>query len=51
VLVFFLFCQVIYALNTRNDEHEAVVAAAKQLHEEQLNKIYAETQTKIEQYR
>jgi Family with sequence similarity 184, A and B len=43
--------KVIYALNTKNDEHEATITAAKQLHEEMLNKVYAETKQKIEQYR
>jgi len=45
------FMQVIYALNTKNDEHETAAAYAEQLHEDQLSKVYAEMQMKIEQYR
>jgi len=46
-----IFLQVIYALNTKNDESETVAAHAEQLHEEQLNKVYEEMQMKIEHYR
>jgi len=45
------FVQVIYALNTKNDENEAVTAHTEQLHEEQLSKVYEEMQMKIEHYR
>ena len=43
--------QVIYGLNTKNDEAERVAAHAERLHEEQLNKVYEEMQMKIEHYR
>jgi len=43
--------QVIYGLNTRNDEAERVAAHAEQLHEEQLKKVYEEMKMKIEHYR
>jgi len=43
--------QVIYGLNTKNDEAERVAAHAEQLHEERLNKVYEEMQLKIEHYR
>jgi len=46
-----IFVQVIYGLNTKNDEHEAVAARAELLHEEQLNMVREEMQTKIECYR
>ncbi|XP_064602582.1 protein FAM184A-like [Liolophura sinensis] len=43
--------KVIYALNTKNDEHEAVVAALKEHHEEQMQQLLAETKDKIELYK
>lgn len=46
-----LVLQVIYALNTKNDEHEAVVAALKEHHEDQMQQLLAETKDKIELYK
>jgi len=43
--------QVIYSLNTKNEENETAVAQAELLHTEQLNKVHAEMQVKIEHYR
>ncbi|XP_074643406.1 protein FAM184A-like [Tubulanus polymorphus] len=43
--------KVIYALNTKNDEHEAIIQNIKEQNEEQIQKILAETKTKLEQYR
>ncbi|XP_053314907.1 protein FAM184A isoform X2 [Spea bombifrons] len=43
--------KVIYALNTRNDEHESGIQAIKEAHEEEIQKILAETREKILQYK
>ncbi|XP_075718525.1 protein FAM184A isoform X3 [Rhinoderma darwinii] len=43
--------QVIYALNTRNDEHESGIQAIKEAHEEEVQQILAETREKILQYK
>lgn len=43
--------KVIYALNTRNDEHESGVQAIKEAHEEEIQQILAETRDKILQYK
>ncbi|XP_077145659.1 protein FAM184A isoform X3 [Ranitomeya variabilis] len=43
--------KVIYALNTRNDEHESGVQAIKEAHEEEIQQILAETREKILQYK
>ncbi|KAG9493424.1 protein FAM184A isoform X3 [Eleutherodactylus coqui] len=43
--------KVIYALNTRNDEHESGVQAIKEAHEEEIQQILAETREKIMQYK
>lgn len=40
-------CQVIYALNTKNDEHEAAIATLKEAHEEEVQQILSETREKI----
>ena len=45
------FFQVIYALNTKNDEHDAIVQNLKEQHEEQTAQLLAETKTKLETYR
>ncbi|RXN01509.1 Protein FAM184A [Acipenser ruthenus] len=42
---------VIYALNTKNDEHEAAVQILKEAHEEELQQILSETREKILQYK
>ncbi|NXP49900.1 F184A protein, partial [Heliornis fulica] len=42
---------VIYALNTKNDEHEAAIQALKDAHEEEIQQILAETREKILQYK
>jgi len=46
-----MFLQVVYALNTKNDENETTAAHVEQLHEKQINKVYEEMQMKLEQYR
>ncbi|XP_051469969.1 protein FAM184A isoform X6 [Apus apus] len=43
--------KVIYALNTKNDEHEAAIQALKDAHEEEIQQILAETRDKILQYK
>ncbi|XP_064364994.1 protein FAM184A isoform X2 [Dromaius novaehollandiae] len=43
--------RVIYALNTKNDEHEAAIQALKDAHEEEIQQILAETREKILQYK
>ncbi|XP_061846002.1 protein FAM184A [Colius striatus] len=43
--------KVIYALNTKNDEHEATIQALKDAHEEEIQQILAETREKILQYK
>ncbi|KAM4693996.1 protein FAM184A [Discoglossus pictus] len=43
--------KVIYALNTRNDEHESGIQAIKEAHEEEVQQILAETREKILQYK
>uniref|UniRef100_A0A674HYQ8 Family with sequence similarity 184 member A n=1 Tax=Terrapene triunguis TaxID=2587831 RepID=A0A674HYQ8_9SAUR len=42
---------VIYALNTKNDEHEAAIQALKDAHEEEIQQILAETREKLLQYK
>lgn len=42
---------MIYALNTKNDEHEAAMEALKDAHEEEMQQMLAETAAKIQQYR
>ncbi|CAK8681087.1 unnamed protein product [Clavelina lepadiformis] len=43
--------KVIYALNTKNDEHEAAMSALKDAHEEEMQQMLTETAAKIQQYR
>ncbi|XP_058880493.1 protein FAM184A-like isoform X2 [Acipenser ruthenus] len=43
--------KVIYALNTKNDEHEAAIQILKEAHEEELQQILSETREKILQYK
>nr|XP_012377649.2 protein FAM184A isoform X6 [Dasypus novemcinctus] len=43
--------KVIYALNTKNDEHESAIQAFKDAHEEEIQQILAETREKILQYK
>uniref|UniRef100_A0A8B9KRC5 Family with sequence similarity 184 member A n=1 Tax=Astyanax mexicanus TaxID=7994 RepID=A0A8B9KRC5_ASTMX len=43
--------QVIYALNTKNDEHEAAIQTLKEAHEEEVQQILSETREKIMQYK
>uniref|UniRef100_A0A7N8XVP9 Family with sequence similarity 184 member Ab n=1 Tax=Mastacembelus armatus TaxID=205130 RepID=A0A7N8XVP9_9TELE len=43
--------KVIYALNTKNDEHEAAIATLKEAHEEEVQQILSETREKILQYK
>uniref|UniRef100_A0A8C8JI40 Protein FAM184A/B N-terminal domain-containing protein n=1 Tax=Oncorhynchus tshawytscha TaxID=74940 RepID=A0A8C8JI40_ONCTS len=42
---------VIYALNTKNDEHEAAIQILKEAHEEEVQQILSETREKIMQYK
>ncbi|KAM6136080.1 protein FAM184B [Phoenicopterus ruber ruber] len=39
--------KVIYALNTKNDEHEASIQALREAHEEEIQHIFAETRETI----
>ncbi|XP_041368165.1 protein FAM184A-like [Gigantopelta aegis] len=43
--------KVIYALNTKNDEHEAVLQSVKEQHETEMHQLLAETKEKVELYR
>ncbi|KAH0616286.1 hypothetical protein JD844_027297 [Phrynosoma platyrhinos] len=43
--------QVIYALNTKNDEHEASIQALKDAHQEEIQHILAETRETVLQYK
>ncbi|XP_034627870.1 protein FAM184B isoform X4 [Trachemys scripta elegans] len=43
--------KVIYALNTKNDEHEASIQALKEAHQEEIQRILAETRETILQYK
>ncbi|XP_034017733.1 protein FAM184A isoform X2 [Thalassophryne amazonica] len=43
--------KVIYALNTKNDEHEAAITTLKEAHEEEVQQILSETREKILQYK
>ena len=43
--------QVIYALNTKNDENEAIVASINEQHEERIRQLLAETKDKVDYYR
>lgn len=43
--------KVIYALNTKNDEHEAIVQQLKEQHEEELQQVLKETKEKITAYK
>ncbi|KAM6965223.1 protein FAM184A [Aplochiton taeniatus] len=43
--------KVIYALNTKNDEHEAAILTLKEAHEEEVQQILSETREKILQYK
>lgn len=45
---FLKILQVIYALNTKNDENETLVASTREHHEEQTNQIFQELKLKIE---
>lgn len=43
--------QVIYALNTKNDENEAVLQALRDQHEEEKQQLLADMQSKIQQFK
>ncbi|XP_048584473.1 protein FAM184A isoform X2 [Nematostella vectensis] len=43
--------KVIYALNTKNDEHESVLDTLKKSHEEEMQQLIAETKNKIEYFK
>ncbi|XP_046548334.1 protein FAM184A-like isoform X2 [Haliotis rubra] len=43
--------KVIYALNTKNDEHEAVLQSIKEQHESELQQLLSETKEKVELYK
>ncbi|XP_043818324.1 protein FAM184A isoform X4 [Dromiciops gliroides] len=43
--------KVIYALNTKNDEHESSLQALRDAHEEEIQQILGETREKILQYK
>ena len=48
---FIIEFQVIYALNTKNDEHEAIVQSLKDQHEEEMQQLLMETKEKIAVYK
>jgi len=41
--------KVVYALNTRNDEHENVISLLKEKHEEEIQKLLATSASKLKQ--
>ncbi|GAA6101926.1 protein FAM184A isoform X2 [Tachysurus ichikawai] len=43
--------KVIYALNTKNDEHEEAIRSLKDTHDDELEHVLSETREKILQYR
>ncbi|XP_049319965.1 protein FAM184A isoform X1 [Astyanax mexicanus] len=43
--------KVIYALNTKNDEHEEAIQSLKEAHEDEVQHILSETRDKILQYK
>ena len=43
--------QVIYALNTKNDENEAVLQALRDQHEEEKQQLLADMQAKIQHFK
>ncbi|XP_046334607.2 protein FAM184A-like isoform X1 [Haliotis rufescens] len=43
--------KVIYALNTKNDEHDAVLQSIKEQHESELQQLLSETKEKVELYK
>uniref|UniRef100_A0A8B9K8E2 Zgc:85722 n=1 Tax=Astyanax mexicanus TaxID=7994 RepID=A0A8B9K8E2_ASTMX len=43
--------RVIYALNTKNDEHEEAIQSLKEAHEDEVQHILSETRDKILQYK
>ncbi|XP_072921042.1 protein FAM184B-like isoform X1 [Hemitrygon akajei] len=43
--------KVIYSLNTKSDEHEVSLQALKEVHQEEIQHILAETQSKISKYK
>ena len=43
--------KVIYNLNTKNDEHDDIVQSLKEVHEEEMQKLAAETKEKVAHYR
>ncbi|XP_048096268.1 protein FAM184A isoform X4 [Alosa alosa] len=43
--------KVIYALNTKNDEHEDAIQSLKEAHEDEVQHILSETREKILQYK
>ena len=43
--------QVIYALNTKNDEHEEFVQKLRSLHEAELQRLLADNSSQLERYR
>jgi len=43
--------KVIYALNTKNDEHDSIVDALKKTHEDEMQHLIAETKKKVESFK
>ncbi|CAH1783825.1 unnamed protein product [Owenia fusiformis] len=43
--------KVIYALNTKNDEHDAILQNTKKQHEEEIQQLLAETKDKVSLYK
>ena len=47
ITLFCVFKQVIYALNTKNDEHETIIQNLRDQHEEEIQQLLAETKSKV----
>ena len=43
----FIYFQVIYTLNTKNDEHETIVSTLKEKHEDEIEKLLASSTSKL----
>ncbi|KAK3714556.1 hypothetical protein QZH41_014223 [Actinostola sp. cb2023] len=43
--------KVIYALNTKNDEHDAMVDAMKKSHDDEMHHLIAETKKKVDSFK
>lgn len=51
VHVYCVIKQVIYALNTKNDEHEQIVKVLQQQHDKEKHQLMSEVNSKLESLR